>query len=371
MAIILADFPLNELGIYGTNDADVTRVWDGYWTSYGNYATAGTDTLAMTSVNGHAVFRSAGRSTADNTEARIWKDWAGHATAGIALKLWMPYLPYRSQDGAGAGEMFVNFAAGSTDKVCVRLGCDGSLYVMDPDPSGTVIGTSAPCIKARAQHHIEIKVTIGAGSTDTIAIRVDGVEVLSLTGANFEDTNITRIEIGSAYSRGTSGEQETLSYYNSVIIWDGSGSANNDWLGPNVCYHTLYPDGDAALNWTPSTGATGFDLIDDDEPGDTDYVYATSTAASATDFTFENPSNLATVNAVLAIGRASKTDAGGGSIQISLSPNGTNWDAGQTKALPENNFNYWYDVSEASPATAVAWTASEINSLEMRVDRTA
>ena len=47
-----------------------------------------------------------------------------------------------------------------------------------------------------------------------------------------------------------------------LVLWDNQGSSFNGWLG-ELRDAALRPTADTAADWTPSTGSTRWDLLDE------------------------------------------------------------------------------------------------------------
>jgi len=108
-------------------------------------------------------------------------------------------------------------------------------------------------LKPNVWYYIEIKI-FHNNSTGTIEVHLDGNTVYSATSLDTWDAD---------YSRGTFGLYATSANtaFDDIYICDGSGSDNNDFLGP-IKIETLRPDGDdGSQNWSPSSGSNHYDLV--------------------------------------------------------------------------------------------------------------
>jgi hypothetical protein len=81
------------------------------------------------------------------------------------------------------------------------------------------------------------------------------------------------------------------------------------------------------------------------------------------------PPDISSVRGLISIVRARKTDGGDGDMQVSMTPNGTDYVVGANRAITTAQ-TYWFDVSEISPATTVRYTPVEVNNLRLRLNRT-
>lgn len=365
MSIIWADFPSGQHGLYGTT---IANMLNGVWAALeGNFASNGTaivDDIDPNVGSAGKVLRYAQAGSAGS--------WSliGHrltmpataTTGGIAFRLWTSALPIGNTERGNAYWAFRTSA--NADIAFFRIGASGQIIAYNA--AGTQVGESGPVIVANAYNHIETKILRNAAA-GTAEVRVNGVAALTLTGLALGSSDILNLFIGQD-SEGTQANSRSI-YYKDVVFWDGSGSKGNDFQG-SVAVHDLYPNADISLNWTPSTGSTGWDLIDETTPNDADYIQAGAPApaayvASLTDL----PEDVTSVRALLSIVRAVKTDGGDCNLQISLTPNNTAWDDGANRPIT-TAYTYWWDVSEVSPNTLAPWTPVEVNAAYIKANRT-
>jgi hypothetical protein len=495
MALIWADFPSGQLGLYGTTRAYMVN---GIWAELmGDTSTpalvadpdpnVGSAGVVLRTDGGGAVSRYNGLRFAFPTPAK---------TEGGGVRLWMSQLPTAFLNSV----VFQWRNASNANLFALRVQTNGAIEAWSGGlhTSGLLLwdgsqygSTDGPVLVANAYNHIEWKVFSDAAS-GTIEVRVNGVVVLDLDGLNTDGADIAQFVLGGL-SGGSGDNVSTTPYWKDLVLWDTTGSEVNDFQG-SVAVHDLLPDGDDALNWTPSTSSTGFNLIDDNSPsnlltssgvisngeqvqidgvyynwtsgsvdtgtpagssgspwlvalggdaaasianlfnainasgtagttystaltahptvtadgysatalnieatdgataaisctetganlawtastltgGPTDlsYISADDTPPAASIFGMTDlPEDVTSVRAVMSIGRMAKTDGGDCDVQMSLSPDGTNWDTGADRPIT-TAFTYWWDTSHVSPATSAAWTPAEVDALEFRIDRT-
>lgn len=358
MAIVWADFPSGQHGLYGT---DTDLMLDGIWAQFG------TGSLTLTN-DPDPNIGSAGRvvkctsSGSSSAFMRIVNPTGDEATTGIAYRVWQTHLP---NGNTFYGNSTLWFATSANVNICyIKILADGSIGAYSA--ADALLGQSAPCTTADAYHHIEVKVFRDA-TNGTIEVRVNGVPKLELDTLNLGASDIGMIRLGSFVSTADSFPPDN--YYKDFVYWDGNGSHGNDFQG-SVAVRDLLPDSDVSLNWTPSTGSTGWDLLDESPANDADYIYAEDPPPAAAEFNVTDlPVDVTSVRALLPIVRSWKTDGGDCNIQMGLSPNGTDWTAGADRPMT-TSATYWWDVSHTSPDTLSPWTPSEVNDVIVRVDRT-
>lgn len=159
------------------------------------------------------------------------------------------------------------------------------------------------------------------------------------------------------------------SYWKDFVIWNTAGSVGNDFQG-SVAVRDLYPDADIDLNWTPSTGSVGWDLIDKTTLSDTTYIQAGDPPPDPAVFSLTDlPADVTSVRALLPIYRSTKTDGGDCNLQAGLTPNNIDWDDGADNPIT-TAYTFRWDVSDLSPDTAAPWTVTEVNDAYVRINRT-
>lgn len=354
MAGLLADIPSADTGRYGTT---VSYMTNGIWAQ-----TTGVSLVddPDPTITGNVLLFS-------NGQARYVLPSAQN-TVGLGCRLWMDDLPVTD---ANRPAILQYRDVSNNLTLSIRVSTTGSLQVYrDVDYTtgvGTLIGaTTGPVLTANAWRHIEAKV-LWSTTVGTVTIRVEGVEVLALTGVNTGAANYAQVSFGVNYSLIAVSYD---AYFKDVTVWDGSGSENNDFLGPCGVYR-LTPNADVSSGWSRTSGSTDYGLVDEAPPNDAGYIYAGESpipAPSIMEFT-SLPADIVGVRFLQSAARLQKSDGGDGSEQTSLSPNGTDWDDGTDNAI-STAFSYYLDVSEVSPDTAAPWTPTEVNAVQGKLNRT-
>jgi len=233
--------------------------------------------------------------------------------------------------------------------------------------TGVLLGTtSGPVIVANAFNHIEYKVTI-SDTVDTVEIRVNGVAKLALTNQDTKASALTEVSnhlFTFAGNGGVTGDY----YVTDFIVWNDSGSINNDFFGTKSVLARRV-DSDVSFNWTPSTGTTGFNLINEDSPNDANYISAADPPPAASTFGLENvPADVTAIFGVVTVARMRKTDGGDCFVQMSM-VTGVAEDLGADRPIT-TAFTYWWDVSELDPTTSAPYTPTGFNAANLRINRT-
>lgn len=228
-------------------------------------------------------------------------------------------------------------------------------------PGVDIASTGGPVIAMNSWNHIESAYN---GTTGAMEVRVNGVPVL--TGVS---VNLGEIAIVSAQRRNTTGAKGPAFYMKDFVIWDDSGTRNNDFMGTVIC-RRFKPNSDVTLGgWTLSTGASGFALLAKDAVDDATYLSADDTPPAPMQYGMENlPPDVTSVRAIVSVVRGRKIDGGDANLQVSLISNG-DLDNGADRPIT-TAFTYYFDVSELSPDTAAPWTPVEFDAMTTQVNRT-
>ena len=361
MALLWADIPSGDTGIYGTT---TSYMLSGVWAELGG-GTVSLDEDPDPTITGNVLTFGDGITAG---YARFVNPGGAQNTAGIATRLWMNSLP-----NTDARRPWIHqFRDVSNNlRLGIRVSTTGTIQVYRDvaflTDIGTLIGeTTGPVLTAQAWRHVETKV-LWSTTVGTVTIKVEGVEVLALTGVNTGAGNYAQFCIGVSATSVT-----TVNFAGSmkdVVFWDGTGSQNNDFLGP-VGVYWRQPNADISSGWARTSGSTDYGLVDESPPVDAGYIYADDTPPAASIMGMEAlPADVVAIRGIISVARAQKSDGGDGNMQVSLSPNGTDWDTGADNAI-STAFTYYLDVSEVSPDTAAPWTPVEVDSLEIRLNRT-
>jgi len=270
----------------------------------------------------------------------------------------------------GKKELRFSADAGVTRHVTININADGSIDARRGTTSGTLLGsaTSAGVFPANAWTYVEAKVKMH-DTTGTVEVRLNGSSspVLNLTGQDTKNAG-TATTFDTFAFFGPSGETTRIDDF----YWcNNLGSVNNDFLGDKKVV-TLMPNGDGATTqFSLSTGASHYQLVDEKPRNTTDYVFDTVTTHIDL-FDFENlPAGSQNVSAVQIELYANKSDAGTTmNFQRAARSGGTNY-FGNSIALG-TTFVYLTDagtnlILETDPNTSAAWATSAVDSAQFGV----
>lgn len=265
MAIIWADFPSGQRGLYGTNIAIMLNgVWGAHeGVFFYDFCSIVADPDPTIGGLGCVLkFRQAGATASWSAIVARFSSPSAQATGGIGFRMWLDSYPVG--DVARDNPYWGFRTAGNVNIAYFLVGASGQIKAYNA--AGTFIGESpAAAVTANGYNHIETKILRDAAA-GTVEVRVNSAVKLTLNTLNLGATNITNYFVGQD-SDGSQVNTRTV-YYKDIVFWDGSGAYANNFQG-SVAVFDLFPDADISLNWTPSIGALGYPLITDNYPSGT------------------------------------------------------------------------------------------------------
>jgi hypothetical protein len=290
-------------------------------------------------------------------------------TIGVAGRYWFSSMPADST--IAECHSITSFRdVNNISHIRIRPNSAGYLVAVRTDNGVEVqLGiTSTPVLTANAWRHIEVKVVldVAAGSVE---IRVEGITVLNVTGVR-TTTNIggANANCGQVAQISPQNGSAPVMYTKDFIIWDNTTGANNTFMG-SCQVIKLIPNGDTTLGWTPSTGTTGYNLINETTPDDDGtYISAPFPLPGNSQFTLTDlPVNVSTVRGVQLMHRSRKTDGGDGNIQASA-VSGANTGNGADRPIT-TAYTYMWDIFDLDPSGS-AWSRTLVNALQLKLNRT-
>ena len=253
----------------------------------------------------------------------------------------------------------------SGNNQCIlKLNADGSISFNRG--SSTVLGTTAAgLITSGNTYYIELKALIST-TVGTAIIRINGAQVLSLTGLNNAGNGTS--DWGTLKFNGNGGITKD---YDDLYLLDGTGAAPlNTFLG-DVRVDARFPTAEGANSaWTPSTGSDNALMVDDPAPNsDTDFNSTVTVNAVDTHVVQDAPVAGATIYAVQQCTYMKKTDAGTTSVAAVVRSGGT--DYVQPTVNPTTAYKYYLQPLPTDPNTSAAWTEAKFNAAEFGYKRIA
>jgi hypothetical protein len=255
----------------------------------------------------------------------------------------------------------------------LSAGAGGLLYATDAS-STTASVADAPIagrLRLNQWYRLEIRFKVGTTSTDgEIAVHLDGVEIINVTGRNTRNGTQTLASISLS---GVSSSSNTV-LIDDLVVWNDQGTLNNTWLGDIRIDECLPTSNGTAQDWTPNTGSAWDAVNDTPITPDDDTTYIASTTPGqrsrfATAAVGSTPAAAASIPAVRVHARAKNSDATNAKTFKTYVHSGAT-DADATTAVNPGSTAYKIvlgDVREVDPDTAAAWTVSGANAAEAGV----
>lgn len=214
-------------------------------------------------------------------------------------------------------------------------------------------------------HWIEFDVTIN-NSTGSLTIWQDGVEHTTWSNQDTQNTSISDL-MSCEFHGSSTHDMEVAACY----LMDVNGTANNSRLGP-FYVETLTPNGDGGTtDWTPLSGLTNYEMIDDPTPDDAT-TYVSSSTVNDTDYydytalsTGVGTGNFDTIVGVRVASLVRKLSAGDRLIRTAVS-SGLSTGEGAAAGVPVDWFGH-IGIFEQDPDTSAAWTPAGINAAQFGI----
>jgi len=241
----------------------------------------------------------------------------------------------------------------------------GALVAKRGSISGTTLGTGSTPLVAGTTYYLEFKVTI----SDTVGVAITKINGSTDINLSSQDTKNAGTSASASMVTLLTGSNEAKTVdIDDLYINDGSGGVDDDFWGDGrVIAKTVDGAGNSA-QFTPSAGSN-WQNVDDAAPnGDTDYNES-STVNHIDSMTTAAIGVTGTVKGVGVSVYARKTDAGVGTLAPLWRISGTDY-AGTGVPL-STDYLYVTQLYRVSPATAAAWTVSELDGAELGYKRTA
>lgn len=278
-------------------------------------------------------------------------------TCGVAWAMYLGSLP--STTAIGPSLTWRSVANAVLARVSINT--DGTISAYNA--AGTLLATSTASVAPSSFNHLEAKVTISS-TVGYIEVRLNGETILVVTDLNLGSVPCTQIAIAPHSGTGT-----PTAYFDDLVIWDDTGTENNDFLGP-VRVYTLFADGDLSpVDWAITGATTAHEAVDEVPPDDdTSYIQA-GTLDDICQLTTPTLSEDVEVIAAVQISTYGKLSSGGvGSVKTTMINDGdetTGIDRPFTTA-----YTYRNDIFEIDPSTGLNWDKSGFEAAVIQLKRT-
>lgn len=337
----------------------------GVWSEFNLKSTFPSVSSAQSRTSGFSL--AFGQNNLNNSSEYFARRALGAALTqfGFGAGIYMTNLPTVS-DALG-----VRFSdAANVATITMSYQSDGSIQIYRGVPvSGVLLATSGQVLTAQAWNHVEIFVSHSA-TVGAVEVRVNGVTVINVTGANTGATTSAQFRIGNIH--GVSDpvyKAIPQHYWDDLFCWDTTGPRNNTFLGPQkVVLNKISADTEVA-DWAVTGAASGAAAISEIPPdGDTSYISA-MTPGETSEFTVEPlDENVVSITAIYLPAMMRQSQPGSTWVQQSI-VSGADVADGLDRPITEA-YTYWADVIETDPDTGAAWTREAYNASRRRFVKT-
>lgn len=321
--------------------------------SFDHYST--TQALKKWTVFGSGVSISAANGRNGTASMRVG-DATSSRRAVVSAATLVAGVGWRTAGFTAAGTVCA-FDDVNTEQVSVRWTISAKLQMTR---NGTVLATGTTVLSAGVFYYIELKSTINS-ATGSYEVRINGATEMSASGVNTQATanaSADGVRLGG-------GNNAAFTDWDDFYICDTTGAQNNTFLG-DVRIQAVLPSGaGATTQWTPSAAVANYTTVDEAAPNDdTDYVSSGTVGQIDTYAMGDLTPTAGTIKAVQTVHYARKDDAGTRTIAPVFHIGVTDYVGANLPNL-STTYTYLPQVFETSPATATAWTITEVNGLEL------
>src|SRR5215471_2457128 len=239
---------------------------------------------------------------------------------------------------AGTPELTFAIVLDSAGNPQSCIGWDGSTNVLTlrlaGSSSGTLLASSATSMTADAWHCIEWRTQITSTTVGVSEVWLDGTRVINFSGDNTNTANPNVQSLRLGFTVPSSPGAAAYIAHDDIAVNDTSGTINNGQIYDGRVV-LLKPNG-AGSNTAQTRGGTdsgnNWDQCNELPPSMTDYVYS-ATAATRDTYALEDlPTGTWAVNCCEVIAFAQNSDAGAGSLGLTLK-SGATTNEGSAQAL--------------------------------------
>lgn len=255
----------------------------------------------------------------------------------------------------------------ATGTAAIRLTFNSTLgFTAYNDTGSTIYGSSMNNIyNLNNWNEIEAKLTMNSGtntSDASLEVRLQGSTVLTINNLNLNGV-INSIVLGNPFN---------VTVNNTVLmddflIWDTTGSYNNDFMGIRYC-NTRYPNANSALqDWTPASGNAWAEVSAVPPVDATSYIQAAATG-DISEFSHQALAVLTNdIAGVVAISRAYLDSAGSSTYRVGVNSNSVV--SNSPDITPGTTGGYSQYILERDPNGGGQWSQAAFDASLIRVTR--
>lgn len=286
-------------------------------------------------------------------------------TVGVASRIYLDYLP-DSPDIWVFPSAF--YDADMHPIIQTRLLTTGQVCIINA--AGDIIATSlAPVIPAGKFVHVETKVVIDPVN-GFVEVRVEGRPAVNVSNINTGNVNISQVYGGSV--RNISFQKDYYMYHKDLIIWDGTGDYNNDYIGP--CFVVPVAMDKVISNPWQVVGKEPdpIKFLNNSPPDETTYLSGPVNVAPFTASLTALSEYVVSVKGIKMFSYAGKSDSGEAYIRQGLISNPVSGTPQTVEGISHPVSEapaFLTDVFEINPVTGVQWTPEEVHRANLSIER--
>jgi hypothetical protein len=210
--------------------------------------------------------------------------------------------------------------------------------------------------------YLEVKITVRTGTNGAYEMRLNGATDTSGTSVNLAASGGDGWDV---FSQRWSASYNTRLELDDIYIANGTGSVNNDFLGPQTV-EGIEVDTDGATNqWTPATGSDNSNMVDDlgtSNPVDTNNYNGSDTNTNKDLFNFTDLTDTAgTINAVQLGVQMAMASAGTRTVKTKYRDPDTTEADGTSHVVDSTSYDEFTEVFQQNPAATATWDSTDID----------
>lgn len=252
------------------------------------------------------------------------------------------------------------YIGAATSGYHLRISVGGGSTLTFNNSAGSALASTTTVLLAGQWYLVEIHY-LQHSSGGILQVKIDGVQEINFSG-NTASTGSGGLSYFLATTdTGTKGQQ-----IDDLAVNDTSGSVDNSWLGDGWV-DFLLPNGDASVQWTPSTGSSNYATVDErTSNGDTDYNSSASSSdkdlLNLTTISLSSGQEISAVQPVVVAKRVvADTPL---NLEVGLKSGSTeDFDSGHT--LTTTYKTYRGDIYLNNPDDGQAWEQADIDALQV------
>ena len=263
----------------------------------------------------------------------------------------------------GQNAILIQFRDGGTEQLALRY--SGASNQLQITRNGTVIATGTTVLSIGVYYYVELKAVFDntAGSYE---VHINTIQEAALTASSVDTTATANNYANQVWIGGGATTNASSGDHDDFYVCDNSGTQNNSFLG-DIKVLALFPNGAGNYSqWTPSSAVANYTTVDETTPNDDTDYNASSTAGQLDSYAFQDILASGIVKAVTVIARLRTDDANIRTVQPLTRISATDY-TGNSWTVGGTTYTYFEYTWELSPASASAWTTSEITNAEFGV----